>query len=108
MLIAVFDHVLLLPDQEALLIRMVEAARRLPPEEKRKFILAQTFDGDDLVHPGLAAGETGAPAEDLETIVAAGMLAMGGSSSSPNFHVTPLGFGYYEHLKTRGRIRLRR
>jgi hypothetical protein len=95
------NEIPLLPEQEALLIRMVEAARRLPPEEKRKFILAQTFDGDDLVHPGLLEGETAAPAEDLDTLSGAGLLAAGGSTASPNYYVTPRGYAYYEQIKTR-------
>lgn len=98
-----FDRILLLPEQEELLTRMVEAARRLPAGQKQKFILSQTFDGDDLIHPGLAPDQTSVSAEDVETLASAGLLAViNAASDSPNYNVTPLGYGYYEHLKTRG------
>lgn len=49
----VFDHILLMPEQEDLLARMVEAARSLPVDQREKFMLLETNGGDFLIHHGL-------------------------------------------------------
>lgn len=96
-----------MPEQEELLVRMVEAARRLPSDQRRKFLLSQTMGGDDLIHPGLADDQTRV-AEDVETLAATGLLAVTyGSRGTPNYNLTPLGYQHYEHLKVRGSSRAR-
>jgi len=98
----VFDRILLMPEQEALLVRMVEAARRLPSDQRQKFMLLQTMGGDDLYHPGFEGREESVVAEDVETLASADLLAVTyGGQGTPNYNITPLGYRYYEHLKTR-------
>ena len=101
--VSVFDHILLMPEQEELLARMVEAARSLPVDQREKFMLLETNGGDFLIHHGLPGRQVQVVAEDVQTLNSAGLLAVAyGSRGTPNYNVTPLGHRYYEHLKTRG------
>jgi len=94
-----FNHILLEPEQEELLFSIVEAVRNTPREERRKFLVAQTLRGDSLIYPSIK-GEGRIYYGDVEELGRQGLLAIGfGSSGSPNFDVTPLGFRYYEYLK---------
>jgi len=94
-----FNHLLLEPEQEELLFSIVEAVRNTPREERRKFLVAQTLRGDSLIHPGIK-GEGRIYYGDVEELGRQGLLAIGfGSTGSPNFDITSLGFRYYEHLK---------
>lgn len=96
-----YDHILLEPIQEKLLITIVEAARNVPPERRRKFLVAQSKEGDELIHPGLPK-EKQIYYGDIEILARQGLLALGfASKGSPIFDVTPLGFRYYEYLKER-------
>jgi hypothetical protein len=63
----VFDHILLVPEQEDLLARMVEAARSLPVDQREKFFLLETSGGDFLIHHGLPSRQVQVVAEDVET-----------------------------------------
>jgi len=48
-----FKDILIEPDQEDLLIKIVEAARNVPSDQRTKFTVAQSVGGDCLIHPGL-------------------------------------------------------
>lgn len=94
------EHITLEPEQEQLLLKIVEAARSVPRAERTKFICMQTFAGSFLSHPGLSASETQVYRGDIEALGRADLLAVGsGSSGSLNFDITPLGFRYYEFLR---------
>ncbi len=95
-----YSRVLLEPVQEELLSSIVEAARNVPREERRKFFVAQTTGRDSLVHPGIKNGENRIYFGDVEELGRQGLLAIGfGSTGTPNLDVTAFGFRYYEHLK---------
>lgn len=95
-----FHDMILEPDQEQLLMTIVEAARNIPREERRKFVVARSNAGDFLLHPGIPDSEKQIYYGDVETLGRAGLLAIGfGAKGSPNFDVTPLGFRYYESIR---------
>ena len=100
--LAAFDNILLEPVQEGLLIDLVEAARNIPLDQRRKFLVAQTSGGDFIIHPGLAKDKTKVYFGDIEALDRVGLVAMSfGSPATANFDVTPLGFRYYEYLNKR-------
>ena len=47
------DNIALEQEQEQLFCRVVEAARNVPREKRREFIVLTTHDGDFLMHPGI-------------------------------------------------------
>jgi len=97
-----FDRILLEPVQEDLIIRIIEAARNTPIEERVKFLVAQSFEGDTLVHPSVPEDRNQIYFGDIEALDREGLLALGyGSHDTPSFDVTPFGFKYYEYLKKR-------
>jgi len=97
-----FDSIILEQLQEELIIKIAEAARNVSRDNRQKFLVVQSSDGDFLVHPGLPIGEIQIYFGDVEILSREGLLSLGyGSRGSPNFDVTPLGFKYYEYLKSR-------
>lgn len=95
-----FNGILLEPEQEELFSSIVEAVRNTPREERQKFLVIQTMDGDFLLHPGIKKDENRIYHGDVEELGRQGLLAIGfDSRGTPNFDVTSLGFRYYEHLK---------
>ena len=94
------DEILLEPIQKELLINIVEAARNTPLDKRQKFFVAQSFGGDNLLHPSIPKEKTQIYFGDIEALANEGLLALGyGSEGTPNFDVTPFGFRYYEYLK---------
>ena len=86
-------EILLEPVQEELLITIVEAARNTPIDDRQKFLVDQSFDGDILIYPTLPKEKTRIYFGDVETLANEGLLSLGyGSNGTPNFDVTPLGF----------------
>lgn len=97
-----FDKILLEAVQEDLIIRIVEAARNTLIEHRVKFLVAQSFEGDTLVHPSIPENRNQIYFGDVEALGREGLLAIGyGSHGTPSFDVTPFGFKYYEYLKKR-------
>jgi len=95
-----FNHIMLESEQEELLSSIVEAARNTPREERQKFYVIQVDGGVDLLHhPGIKKGGEIIYYSDVEELGRQGLLAVGYTSGTPHFDVTPLGFRYYEHLK---------
>ena len=89
------------PEQEDLLITLVEAARSLPREERREFYFFKNLDNVQgaIIHPGLHR-ETLAPQGDIEILNGEGLVLLTyGSGGLPMFNVTPHGFSYYTMLK---------
>ncbi|MEA2067079.1 MAG: hypothetical protein U9O65_08330 [Thermotogota bacterium] len=96
-----FDQILLEPVQKELLVTLVEAARNTPLDKRQKFFVAQSFNGDYLIHPSVPKDKAQIYFGDVKALANEGLLALEYSSSgrTPGFDVTPLGFQYYEYLK---------
>ena len=96
-----FDNILLEPEQEDLLIALVEAARKQPRDQRQEFMLFLNSGRWEIY--GLS-DYRGANKADIEILVSAELLiANYDSKGTLHFSVTPLGFRYYEHLmKSRG------
>lgn len=96
----VFDEVLLEPEQKGLLCQLVEAARNVPRDKRHKFLAAQSFGGDSILHDGLPGGSIRAYFGDIEILANEGLVHLSyGSERTPMFDVPPLGFKYYEQMK---------
>lgn len=89
------------PEQEELLAQMVEAQRSVPRKHRRHFILSETFDATDLVHP--SAGNIQLTKSDIDALRIHGLvyLAAIGGRGSLNYDITPAGYAYYEAMRTR-------
>ena len=102
--VAMFDHILLEPDQEDLLVHLVEATRAVDRGARRPFYTNATV-GSSLValsHPGLGRGtEFRVYAGDIEELGKQGLLNVTYQQHSLKFDVSPLGFRYYEELRHR-------
>jgi len=95
-----FERVLLLAEQKELLVRLVEAWRRQPREDRQKFLMLSLSGGELLMHPGIRKGEERVAQEDIETLVQKGLLSGRYTRKDTiQFHITPEGFAYYEYLK---------
>ena len=95
-----FENIILEPEQKDLLILLVEASRNVKNRERRKFLVAQSKDGDSLIHPGIPRDKSDIYYGDIEILAHEGLLNLGfGSRGSPNFDVTPIGYRYYLYLK---------
>ncbi len=95
-----FNHILLQPEQEELLVVLVEAARNTQGKHRQKFEFIQSMGGNLIHHPGLGGQIDDAYLGDIETLGREGLLALTyGSKGTLQFDVTPFGFKFYEHLK---------
>jgi len=100
--LAVFDTILLEPEQENLLTILVETMRSTPPEERRKILADRSSAGTSLLHPGLRGRDVKPYMGDIETLAHERLISITyGSRGSPNIDVTPLGFRYYEYRHAR-------
>ncbi len=96
------DGVLLQPEQEGLLVSLVEATRNLPRGQREQFIFAPTFGGSDIQHPGLPGHELPAYASDIEVLWNEGLLnGTRGQHGARLFDISPRGFTVYEAIKRR-------
>jgi hypothetical protein len=92
----------LLPEQNDLVIRLVEASRRVPIGERRKFWLSESHSQIEgtLDHPGLERHSRGAYRGDIEELGSKGLLNLvQGPSRELTFDVRPEGFRYYSELQ---------
>lgn len=95
-----FEHIILEPVQEELLIKLVEAARNMPLNNRQKFYVIQSNLGSCLEHSNIPEEKSDIYYGDIEVLANEGLIAPGyGSQGISNFDVTPLGFKYYEFLK---------
>jgi hypothetical protein len=95
---------LLQPEQEDLLVILVEATRNLLPGQREQFMFLPTAgDSNSLCHPGLPGGEISAYDGDLDVLSNEGLInrTWGGRSGDWYFDVTPRGFAVYEAIKRR-------
>ncbi len=96
------DGVLLQPEQEDLLVTLVEATRNLPRSQRQQFLFAQTYGGSDIQHPGLPGRKVLAYAGDVDVLSNEGLINVAwGGQSARSFDVTPRGFAVYEAIKHR-------
>lgn len=82
-------------EQIELLGVLVEAQRSVPRDQRRKFIVARTMQGDFLVHPGLD-GNKDVYFGDLEVLERSGLIYITYPSRDPNVDVTPEGYAFYD------------
>lgn len=95
-----FEDILLEPEHVDLLQRVVEAWRSTPRTQRQKFVVAEAMGGAHLLHPGLPEQRSDVYVGDVEALAQAGLLNLSyGSSGTPQFDITPLGFRYYEYLR---------
>ena len=95
-----FQNILLESEQKELLTLLVETSRKMPRDERRKFIVAQSNSGDTLLVPGHPSQNFKVYIGDIETLAREGLVDITyGSRGSPNVNVLPLGYAYYEHMK---------
>lgn len=94
----------LLPEQEQLLMTLVDASRSVPPEKKAAFLFTHPHNRPQgrLVHPGLPDKPVDAHLGDAEELVTKGLLSRRQTGrDDPLFDVRPEGFRYYEELRRR-------
>lgn len=97
-----FGSILLEPEQDELLCALVEAARNVSREERRKFVVIETNKGDFVQHPGFPGNTISTYKGDVEALEYEGLLRTSyGSTGTMSFDMSPLGFRYYEYLKQR-------
>lgn len=94
-----FENILLEQEQEELLSALVEAARNVPRNQRRKFMFIECQQDSWVQHPGLPDRTLEAYKGDIETLAYEGLLAISYSRNTLNFDVTPQGFKYYEQMK---------
>lgn len=95
-----FENIILEQEQKDLLATLVEAARNVSQQQRRKFVVAQSSSGDTCIHPGLPGGHIQIYMGDVEILASAGLLNLfNGLRGSPRFDVNPTGFAYYGYLK---------
>jgi len=94
--------VLLDDPQKRLLIELVEASRKLPPDQREDFVAIQVMSSDPrwpVKHPGLPPDYMAHP-QDLTVLRNAGLLSVSYPQRSMwAFFVLPLGQRYYEQLQ---------
>lgn len=97
-----YEDIILEPVQEELLIKIVEAARNMPLNNRQKFYVIQSNLGACLEHSNIPEDKSEIYYGDIEVLANEGLIAPGyGSQGISSFDVTPLGFKYYEFLKSR-------
>lgn len=96
-----FQDIILEPEQEELVIKLVEASRNLPNGKREQFHYADAQE-QLIIHPGLPSGEICAYIPDLEVLERNSIISVKCSNrDSGTFDILPLGFRYYEHLKAK-------
>jgi len=87
--------------QEALLVDLVEADRRVPREQRQAFRAHDPIGSPGMVlfHPGWRDQQRRVPDVDLKTLASAGLLQSGYEGRMQTYFVTPAGFARYEQIK---------
>lgn len=94
----------LLPEQEQLLMVLVEASRSVASEARAAFLLSHSHNRPlgRLVHPGLAGKPVDAYSGDVEELATKGLISLRQTDrGDPVFDVRPEGYRYYEELRRR-------
>src|SRR5205823_4057192 len=90
--------------QQALLIDLVEADRRVPREQRQAFLAFQVstsaYPRAHILHPGWHDKERLVPAVDIETLASGGLIqARHPARHQTSFFVTPAGSQRYAEIK---------
>src|SRR6266508_1694463 len=105
--VMMLDGVLLQPEQEELLVALVEATRNLPRGQRERFMFAPTLDSSTIQHPGLPGREVPAYGGDIDILSNEGLLNVTWGQHTRFFDVTPRGFAVYEVIKQRSGVPVR-
>lgn len=95
---------LLEPEQEQLLIELVEAERSLPREKRQAFYVAAEAGktGLTIIHPAIPKDDPCVFEGDLETLQQKGLISgKYGRYGLESFYITPEGFQMYRQIKKR-------
>lgn len=92
-----------MPEQEALLVKLVEAARNVAADQRENFLLIRTNGPDLLFHDGFTvARQMQVITQDLDILRRAGLLDMSiNRAGNREYWITPEGYQHYEQGKTR-------
>jgi hypothetical protein len=87
--------------QEALLVDLVEADRRVPRHERLPFYIAETIGppGVQITHDGWCDKARRVPKVDLQTLASAGLLQGEYEQGIQSYFVTSAGIQRYEKFK---------
>src|SRR6266498_3147039 len=105
--VMMLDGVLLQPEQEELLVALVEATRNLPRGQRERFMFAPTLDSSTIQHPGLPGREVPAYSGDIDILSNKRLLNVTWGQHTRFFDVTPRGFAVYEVIKQRSDVPVR-
>lgn len=88
-------------EQTELLLKMVDANRNVPRENRQPFCVDRSLAGDTMSHRGLQGGSIKIYFEDLYILEDYGLIRKTRSERSSYFEfiITPLGFQYYKEMK---------
>jgi hypothetical protein len=95
------DEIEILLEQPAidLFCSIVEAARNVPEAKRMKFLVATTFGGTGITHPGFPGGGRDAYEGDIDLLAREGLIMTSyGGHGSIRFDVSPLGFKFYRQI----------
>jgi hypothetical protein len=96
------DGLTLEPEQEDLLKVLVEATRKVPRDQRQKFLLLKTSGPDFIRHPGLPNQNLPLYEGDLDVLEREGLLNVSYSGrGNLSFDVSSLGFRVYEEMHRR-------
>ena len=93
---------LLEPEQEELLVALVEASRNVPREQRKTFNVLKLQGGTSVRHAGFPGGKLAAHMGDIEILARADLLILSRDrSGNVSFDVTPQGSAHYTRIKQR-------
>ncbi|MDA3897837.1 MAG: hypothetical protein PF482_17025 [Desulfobacteraceae bacterium] len=96
-----FERISLELEQKELFIKLVEASRNVPREERQKFYLSRPIGKSaEILHKGFPNEKIDAFEGDIEILGDNKLLRVSGYQGVPEFNVTPIGYDYYEFLRT--------
>ncbi len=85
-----FEHIILEPEQEELLVKLVEAWRNVPREGRQKFTHFDVVGGSFLLHPGLPSTEIPAYLGDIEVLERAGLVSISLDRGRRQINIVPV------------------
>lgn len=91
------DSIFLEPQQQELLVALVEADKSLPADDRSEFLYAPTFGRSAVDHPGLLEGGRDVFHGDLEALRLQNLIYF---RSKTVFGIAPAGAAYYNRLQS--------
>jgi hypothetical protein len=99
-----YEHIMLEPDQQELLSQLVGAARSIPRDKRRKFVIRNAYGCQPITNRALPDLSIPVYSGDIEILAKEGLILLDQSPSTGGaylFDVTPLGFSYCAWVKQR-------